>query len=147
MGGQPARQDSFFEGLLDLGVLGGHPVAGAAVDDHGFLGAEPAHRARGVDRGVATAVDDHPSAEQRRVFVLDVVQQADREQDGVEAPPEITAAMAPTAWPSSRCTPVATMRSISASSTSRGSRKRAMSSPGVNVATVIGRLGGVGGDR
>jgi hypothetical protein len=37
--------------------------------------------ARGVDRGVAAAVDDDAAAEQRRLLALHVAQQRDRVED------------------------------------------------------------------
>jgi hypothetical protein len=80
-GGEPLHQDALLKGLLDLGVVRRHPLAGAPVDDHGFLGAQPLRGPGDVDRSVAAAVDRHAASEQRQLAVLDVVQDADRVED------------------------------------------------------------------
>ena len=40
-GGQPPHRDALVQGLGDLHVMRGHPVASAAVDHDGFARAEP----------------------------------------------------------------------------------------------------------
>ena len=79
-GREPLDDDALGERLLELGVVRGHPVAGAAVDDDGLLGAEALGRAGGVEGGVAAAVDGDAAAEQRRLLALHAAQQ----RDGVE---------------------------------------------------------------
>jgi hypothetical protein len=55
-GAQPVDPDALLLGVLRLGLVGGHLVAGAAVDDHGVVGSEPAGDAGGIHRGVSAAV-------------------------------------------------------------------------------------------
>ena len=76
--GEPLDDDALGERLLELGVVGGHPVARAPVDDHGLLGAEALRGACGVERGVAAAVDGDAAAELRRLLALHAAQQRDR---------------------------------------------------------------------
>ena len=80
---QPLDLDPLLEGLLELGLVRGHPVAGAAVDDDRLVRAQPLGGAGGVHRGVAAAVDGDPPAQQRRAGgpILHVAQQRDRVDD------------------------------------------------------------------
>ena len=69
-----------FERLLDLEVVRRHAVAGAAIDDDRFGGAQALGGARGIDRGIAAAIDDDAAAEQRLVLAFHRAQH----RDGVE---------------------------------------------------------------
>ena len=75
-GREPLEPYAFVDGVLHLLDVGGHALAGAAVDDDGVLGTEPARRAGGIHGGVAAAVDHDASAERRRLVILGVVQTA-----------------------------------------------------------------------
>ena len=142
---EPLHQHALLLGLLDLEVVGGHPVARAPVDDDRLLGAEPLRRPGGVHRRVAAAVDDDAAAEQRLLLALHAAQQRDRvedvrgragrdvralaevradgEEDGVEAAlPHRVERRSSTFVFSSSVTPRSRIRWISASRTSRGSR-------------------------
>jgi hypothetical protein len=77
-GGEPFDLDAFLERLVGLEGVRRHMRAVAAVDDQRLVGAQALRRARGVHRGVAAAVDDHPAAQQRRLAGLDIVQQRNR---------------------------------------------------------------------
>ena len=59
-------------------VVGGHLLAGAAVDDDRVLGAEPAGHAGGVHRGVAAAVDGDVTPDHRLVAGGDAAQERHR---------------------------------------------------------------------
>ena len=66
--------------LLDLEIVRRHAIAGAAIDDDRLGGAEALGRARGIDRGVAAAVNDDAPAEQRLVLAFHRAQH----RDGIE---------------------------------------------------------------
>ncbi len=80
-GRQPLHPDALLLGLLDLEVVRGHPVAGAAVDHDGVRRAEPPRRAGDVHRRVAAAVDRDAPAEQRLLLALHRVEHGDRVED------------------------------------------------------------------
>ena len=67
---QPLHHHALFDRLLDLEVVGRHPVAGAAIDDDGFLRAEPLGGARDVERGIAAAIDHDLAPQQRLLLAL-----------------------------------------------------------------------------
>ena len=142
---QPPHQDALLERLLDLEVVRRHPLARAAVDDDRLLGAEAPGGARGVDRGVAAAVDDDAPAEQRPLLALHAAQQRDGVEDRARPcrpgcrracrgaprrrgtprrsrPRASCRGCSSTLLSSSSVTPRSRIRWISASSTSRGSR-------------------------
>ena len=73
-GGQPPHLHAFFQRLLDLGVMGRHPVAGPPVHDDGVFGAESPRRAGDVHRGVPAADDSDAPAEHRLVQTLHAAQ-------------------------------------------------------------------------
>ena len=77
---EPLDEDALLERLLELEVVRGHPLARAAVDDDGLLGAEPLRGPRDVHGRVAAAVDDDAAAEPRRLLALHRAQH----RDGVE---------------------------------------------------------------
>ena len=66
--------------LLDLEVVRRHAIAGAPIDDDRLCRAKALGGARGIDRGVAAAVDDDAPSEQRLVLAFHRAQQ----RDGVE---------------------------------------------------------------
>ena len=142
-GRQPLDHHAFLERLFDLEVVRRHPLARAAVDDHRLGGAQALGGARHVDRRVAAAVHHDAAAQHRLVGSFHRAQhahriedarrvpggdvrplgdvRADREEGGVEAFRRLPRCRS-TMRLSSTCTPRSTMRCISASSTSRGSR-------------------------
>ena len=77
-GAQPVDLDALAFGLLGLLLVRGHLRAGAAVDDHGVLRAEPAGHPGGVHRGVAAAVHRHPAADLRMLTRGDAAQERQR---------------------------------------------------------------------
>ena len=66
--------DALLERALDLGLDRGHLGAGAPVEQRDVR-AEPLADARGVDRGVAAADDDHLAADRHRLAAVDVVEE------------------------------------------------------------------------
>ena len=50
--------------------MGGHAVAGAAIDDDGFLRAQPLRSPSDIERGIAAAIDHDLAAEQRFFLAL-----------------------------------------------------------------------------
>ena len=79
-GAQPVDPDALGLGVLGLGLVRRHLLAGAAVDDDGVVGAEAAGDARGIHGGVAAAVDRDPAGERR----LGARRGAAQELDGVD---------------------------------------------------------------
>ena len=59
-GREPLEPYTLVDGVLHLLDVGGHALAGAAIDDDGVLGTEPARRASGIHGRIATAVDHAP---------------------------------------------------------------------------------------
>ena len=76
--GEPAERDALLLGLAQLVGVGGHPLARAAVDDHGLRPRQPPRAAGGVQGGVAAAVHDDAPPELRALALLEAVQQRDR---------------------------------------------------------------------
>ena len=74
---EPFDGDAFVERFLRLEGLRLHVGAVLDIDDHRFLGAEPARRARGIHGRVAGAVHRHPAPQLDRRAGGGVVQQAD----------------------------------------------------------------------
>ena len=79
-GAQPVDPDALGLGVLGLGLVGRHLLAGAAVDDDRVVGAEAAGDARGIHGRVAAAVDGDPAGERR----LGAGRGAAQELDGVD---------------------------------------------------------------
>ena len=73
-GGEPADFDPFLDRLIGFEPVRGHVRPVAAIDDDGFIRAEPAGGAGSVHRRIAAAVDDHAAAELRRGAGADIVQ-------------------------------------------------------------------------
>ena len=80
-GREPVEDHAFLLGVRDLLGVGGHPLPGAAVDDHGVGGAQASGGPGGVDGRVAAAVHRDPAAEQRPLAVLQPVEQGHGVQD------------------------------------------------------------------
>ena len=68
-GGEPLHVHAFLDGLLDLELMGGSALAGAAVNDQ-RLGAKALCGAGHVDGGVAAAVDHHAAAQKRLLLAF-----------------------------------------------------------------------------
>ena len=75
---QPVDPDALLLGIDCLVLVGGHLVAGPAVDDDGVIGPQPPRHPGRVHRGVAAAVHRNPGSQVRLLPGLDATQEADR---------------------------------------------------------------------
>ena len=66
---QPVNPDAFLDCFVGFEIMGRHLFPGAAVDDHRF-GAQAPCRARGIHRGITTAVDRNAPADFRRLATV-----------------------------------------------------------------------------
>ena len=64
-GGKPAHHDALFFCLCDLGIMGGHFIPGAAVENDCFFSPQTFRGSGCVNRGVTTTVNNHPATQER----------------------------------------------------------------------------------